>query len=736
MKRRPRGTVIGDAEPSLVLSPIGIDAYGSSNLGELIAALQNEVASPDAGMGSSPVLLLNGKRIADFRQIASLPTDAIERAEVFSEEVALRYGYRSDRKIINFVTYENYKSRVDRVGFRVPTAGAGMEGKYEAGLFRIRKESRLTAIGTYQSSTAISESERNIRRPEETDERMFRTLMPASRQLTLSGSYAGQLIRNVDSSIHSTFEHRRDRGLSGLGVRPIEDVQKLNTASFGATFGGAKPNWSWSLSAGADLRTKRSTIDIITDPRNENISTSRDQRLYADGFVTALPFDLPAGPVNATLSLGFERSFYRSSSTRGFEANSAQIERGRVLARIAAEVPLFKRTGASSGTALSAIVEAGAEHLSDKGNLTSRGYGVRWASSKKLTFVGSITHQQTAPSLEQLGSPIVTISNARIFDFPNARLVATERVFGGNANLTNEGSRKLRLSVTLKPITAEDLTFTLGYGETRRSNPIIQLPFMSTEAESVVPERFKRSSDGSLFRVDSRPLNFRHFDSSSLRWSVNFARGLGRQPYENKDDVRFFSNTDDIESRYPKGTIIQRVEAGSPEAREGEQANNRFVVSLGQSIRLRELLTAPDGITKLDVLDGFAVGASAGSPRNSLNLQSGFNLRGVGAQLSANWDSGGSLRQISTSVLPSPNDLRFSPLLLVDVSAYVNLGDRFEWARKVPFFKRARIALLITNIFDGERRVIDGSGQTPYNYQSGYLDPVGRSISLQLRSRH
>jgi hypothetical protein len=69
------------------------------------------------------------------------------------------------------------------------------------------------------------------------------------------------------------------------------------------------------------------------------------------------------------------------------------------------------------------------------------------------------------------------------------------------------------------------------------------------------------------------------------------------------------------------------------------------------------------------------------------------------------------------------------------MSAYVNLGDRFEWARKVAFLKRARVSLSIANIFDSKRRVKDGSGLTPYNYQLDYLDPVGRSLTLQVKAR-
>ena len=52
-KRLPRGSVIGDAEPSQVLSPLEIGAYGSTTLGELVAALQNEVASEGEQTGAS-----------------------------------------------------------------------------------------------------------------------------------------------------------------------------------------------------------------------------------------------------------------------------------------------------------------------------------------------------------------------------------------------------------------------------------------------------------------------------------------------------------------------------------------------------------------------------------------------------------------------------------------------------------------------------------------------------------
>ncbi len=45
----------------------------------------------------------------------------------------------------------------------------------------------------------------------------------------------------------------------------------------------------------------------------------------------------------------------------------------------------------------------------------------------------------------------------------------------------------------------------------------------------------------------------------------------------------------------------------------------------------------------------------------------------------------------------------------------------------------AQLRLDISNLTDHRQRVTDASGATPNRYQSDYLDPTGRAVTLTLR---
>jgi hypothetical protein len=50
-----------------------------------------------------------------------------------------------------------------------------------------------------------------------------------------------------------------------------------------------------------------------------------------------------------------------------------------------------------------------------------------------------------------------------------------------------------------------------------------------------------------------------------------------------------------------------------------------------------------------------------------------------------------------------------------------------------PFLKGSRLRLSIDNLFDAQRKITDGSGRVPLNYQPGYTDSLGRYVELEWR---
>ena len=63
--RQPRGSVIGDIKPEVVLSGRDIRAYGASNIGELLEELAPLTGSIQGRGAGAPVVLLGGRRISD-----------------------------------------------------------------------------------------------------------------------------------------------------------------------------------------------------------------------------------------------------------------------------------------------------------------------------------------------------------------------------------------------------------------------------------------------------------------------------------------------------------------------------------------------------------------------------------------------------------------------------------------------------------------------------------------------
>ena len=138
-----RGAVIGDIQPELQLTPADIRAYGVGNLGELLAELAPQTRSGRGRDGGGPLVLLNGRRISGFREIRGLPPEAVERIDILPEEVALKYGYPADQRVVNIVLRPRFRSITGEVEAKAPTAGGNSEIEGELGIVRLNDRGRV-----------------------------------------------------------------------------------------------------------------------------------------------------------------------------------------------------------------------------------------------------------------------------------------------------------------------------------------------------------------------------------------------------------------------------------------------------------------------------------------------------------------------------------------------------------------------------------------------------------------
>lgn len=160
-----RGSIRTDVPPVAELNATDIASYGASSIAELLEQIAPQTGSARGRGGGGPVVLLNGQRISGFRAIRDLPPEAIQKVEVFPEELALRYGFRPDQRVINFILVDNYQSLAAEVEGGLATQGGYGTSEVEATFTKIGKNTRLILDVEYETATALRESERGIVQP-------------------------------------------------------------------------------------------------------------------------------------------------------------------------------------------------------------------------------------------------------------------------------------------------------------------------------------------------------------------------------------------------------------------------------------------------------------------------------------------------------------------------------------------------------------------------------------------
>src|SRR5215207_4149478 len=158
-----RGSVIGDIPPENVLGTRDVRATGATDINELLEALAPQIGSARGRGGERPILLLNGRRISSFRELRDIPAEAIQRVEILPEEVALKYGYRADQRVVNIVLRQRFRSTVAQLGARVPTEGGQASGNADLTRLMIQRNGRTQLNVHAEANSMLTEAERDIR---------------------------------------------------------------------------------------------------------------------------------------------------------------------------------------------------------------------------------------------------------------------------------------------------------------------------------------------------------------------------------------------------------------------------------------------------------------------------------------------------------------------------------------------------------------------------------------------
>lgn len=777
---RRRGAALGDYEPELVLDEEQLKAYGASSIQELMTLLEPVTRS---SRGGAPVFLVNGRRISGFQEIRGIPPEAIERTEILPEETALSYGYSADQRVVNFVLKANFRSLTMQTSVRRPDAGGRTVSDLESNILRIAGKQRTTLDLEYENDTPLFETERDIQR-EDGDPSAYRTLLAKQEQASVAGSLVRDLNDTTALTLSASLEDTSRLSYQGLpsvqlAVPPstVTEMLYLNApdalsrttdtlaGKVGALMDGYLGDWRWTLTGGYDrTETKTRTgrgldqdtlqagvtagvIDPFGDadqaprlPFDTARSVSSSGNL--EGVINGTAWEGPAGALTSTFKVGFDTQTLDSESLR-YDADlktsvfsERSLSRDRTSASGNFNLPIASRDREVLGVLgdLSANLNLAYQDLSDFGGLSAYTVGLNWSPWTPLNFNVSWADEQSPPSISQLNDPTISTPNVPVYDFRTGQSVNITRIEGGNAGLSEETKRVLKLGFNLTPLKDKDLRLTANYTRTEVEGSIAAFPTITPELEAALPERFTRDTDGNLLSIDARPLNFQKAEQQEIRWGLNFSTPFG------KPDPAAAGRM----GRGPGGPGGGPGAGGPPPGGGGmrmggggrggrgaamQPGQGRFNVSLYHTYRIQDEITIRDGLPVLDLLDGAAIGARGGQSRNEVQFQAGLFKSGMGGFLNANWKES---TRISGGSSPT-DDLTFSDLTTVNLNLFADLSSRQTWVAKYPWLKGARVSIGIENLFDQRLDVRDGLGETPLSYQPDYLDPLGRTFRVSFR---
>jgi hypothetical protein len=751
---RPRGSVVGDIPPENTLSARDVRATGATDITELLDAIAPQIGSAQGRGGERPVLLLNGKRISGFRELRDIPAEAISRVEILPEEVALKYGYRADQKVVNFVLRERFRSTSVRVQGATPTEGGNVSGLADVTRLMLGGDKRTTINLHAEGNSALRESERDIDfEPVEgepnLDPRDARTLIGTKRDVRATVTH-NRPIGDVSATLNGELEHVEGRSLLGFPLLadgdPVPSAldarvrdSSTDSAHAGVALNWDKSNWRYSVTGNTDLSRSVTTSDPSTVADMDfGRDRARTTRISADVDGTAHGdlFAVPAGQASATFKVGASTLHQDSSRTRIGVDTDASLSRTDGNASVNFDLPISRRNrGFSALGNLTLNANGEVERLSDFGTLTTIGAGVNWSPAVPINFIASWTREEGAPSIAQLGDPILETPGSRIFDFTTGETVLANAVTGGNPDLKSDRRNVLKLGVNWKPIKDTDLRLRADYVHSTISDPISSFPGPSAALEAAFPERFTRDGDGNLVRVDLRPVNFDRARRDTLRIGIDFSKPLKSARPSAAQIAQLRSRRQGAAGAGANppaapGADTAPTRGGRGGGRFGGRGGGergRLTFSLTDTINLVNTVRIRDGLPELDYVHGDAFGSSGGSPRHNIEARAGYSNNGLGARLSANWRSGTRVDSKAAGTL------KFSPLATFDLRLFANPGERFALVTKHPWLRGTQVRLEVKNIFDAKQRVENGAGIVPNNYQADLLDPQGRTILISFR---
>ncbi len=590
---RVRGQLFVEQAPLLELDEAAIASEGVTSITDLIAQISARTGSARGRGGGDgrPVILVNGIRIGSFREFANYPPEALARVEVFPEEVAQRFGFPPDRRVINLILKDNYSNRQADLELEAPSRGGYFRNEQQLGILRIADGGRINASIQVEDTTLLTEAERNVPQtpgsislvPGDPDQAEFRSLLADTFNLEANVSWAKAII-DSGTSLSANLNYARNESRSLDGLNTIVLTGPAGDSAL-RTFGEATPlarrTSSDTVSAAGSITRPVNAFRLTStfDGSLAETETEIDRRLAPEQLQVlrnaALAGTLAVtGPLPSEADNGFDLARSRvlnGTSLTTLEGGLAQLPAGELRAtfnagvgwqriesadtRSATEVTLTRRslsTGANLVVPLTSEreefldalgtftlnLQAGVEELSDFGVLGNWNAGLTWTPVRGLDLSATYIWREVAPGLGALGNPQIVNLNVPVFDFVRGETVLAEVVTGGNPDLPAETQRDWKFSANWELPFWDNSRLAVDYIRNRSDDVVSAFPQITADVEAAFPGRVTRSVPddpgeiGRIVRVDRRSVSFAETRADRIQFTLSTNGTFGAPPGE------------------------------------------------------------------------------------------------------------------------------------------------------------------------------------------------------------
>ncbi len=566
-------------KPEMTLDAEDVASYGASTIEELLEQLGPQVSSGRGRGSERPVILIDGVKVASFREIRNFPPEAIERIDVLPEEAALKYGYSANQRVINFILKDKFSAVSVEAELGGPVEGAGFGTELSANYLNIKNRNRTAFDTKLETDSGILEADRDVTNEQKGLPGWKDSLSAKSDtltlgvsqhrpigedyRLTLSGDlelgnslqYLGlaqsDFILPVTNPFATSTEDESFSRIYGIPGSMERDTETL-TGNLNMTWTGNIGSWDFTSATSfgrtetttdtdrtPDVTAYQDALNSLTDPVSPTMNISRylslrteqteriTNTLSTNLLLKGSLFSLPAGNVNSSISADLSHSDRSSKTILDGITTETDLDRQIAKLQASADLPLISSDMDIPGfDTLGLNMTANMSDYSDFGTLYGFDGTLLWSPIEKLNLLGSYSYERGAPSMSQLGDTISITQNVDVFDYVTGESVLVTQTTGGNPDLEADTRKTFKASAELKPLDESDLRLRVEYIDSRIDDPIGSIGSIDAAIQTVFPDSFVRDAEGTLIAYDARTVNFKESTSRQIRWGFDWSKRI------------------------------------------------------------------------------------------------------------------------------------------------------------------------------------------------------------------